>query len=352
MSPALRRFVAMPLVVAIGLGAVAVLQVRVDRAAERARADIEDRLFLPNERLLTHLTAGLHGVVADLLWLECIQYMGKEFHDQEAKFTWLEHLSRTVTRLDPYFAGAYEYGGTLMAAIGNDDGAVELLREGMLARPDRFELPLEAAKVYVLNRREQPGADATASFYLAYAAQLKGGDENLTRWAYNLQMQHGLTQVGREIWRDMAESGPNEMLRDLGRRKLIEMDLHDIVQALNAAADAFEAEHARRPADLEELADAGYVRGFPEDPLGGAFFVDATGRVQSTTLLDVLAVEQIRRLRVFIAAFRKEQGRWPASLEELADMGYVRSPPRHPNERKRFHYDPNTGELSDAPIAR
>ena len=104
-------------------------------------------------------------------------------------------------------------------------------------------------------------------------------------------------------------------------------------------------------AKAKALADAGYMRGFPEDPLGGAFCIDSRGRVQSTTLLDVQASEQIRRLRVFIAAFRREQDRWPASLEELADMGYVRSPPRHPNERKRFYYDPNTGELADSPIA-
>lgn len=351
-GPAVRRFALAPLVAVVGLGLVTALQFRIDASALEGSShpDLEGGLFLPNEQLLVHLTAGLNGVVSDLLWIQCIQYMAKEFHQQDAKFAWLEHLSRTSARLDPLFTGVYQYGGTLMAGIGNDDGALDLLRQGMVARPDRYELPLEIAKVYVLNRREDPSAAAAASFYLAHAAQVKGGDENLTRWAYNLQMRHGLTDVGREIWREMAESGANQMLRDLGRRKLVEMNLHDLVEVLNTAAAAFEADRGCRPGTLQELSDAGYVRGLPQDPLGGTFFVDSEGVVRSTTLLDVVAQERLRFVRGAVTVFRDEQGRWPRSLEELADKGYLRSVPRHPNERERFYYDPNTGAVLDRPI--
>ena len=46
----------------------------------------EELLYLPNENLLNHFTAGLSSVVADLLWLRTIHYTVKEFHDVDRKF--------------------------------------------------------------------------------------------------------------------------------------------------------------------------------------------------------------------------------------------------------------------------
>ncbi len=47
----------------------------------------EELLYLPNDKLLSHFTAGLDSVVADVLWLRTIQYAVMEFHNVER-----EHL--------------------------------------------------------------------------------------------------------------------------------------------------------------------------------------------------------------------------------------------------------------------
>ena len=62
-------------------------------------------------RILNHFTGGMNNVVADLLWLRCIQYIGKE-NKGERNFIWLNQLLDTVVQLDPYFGDAYRYGGT------------------------------------------------------------------------------------------------------------------------------------------------------------------------------------------------------------------------------------------------
>ena len=108
-----RSQISLVLVVGIGLVSVAAVQRQIEKEHED-RFD-EELLYLPNEKLLNHFTAGLSSVIADLLWIKTIKYTVQEFHNVERKYTWLEHMCQTVTRLDPHFSGAYEYSGMLLA---------------------------------------------------------------------------------------------------------------------------------------------------------------------------------------------------------------------------------------------
>ncbi len=340
-----------PLVVGLSLAGIYGVQRQIDRH-HRLHFD-EQLLFLPNARLLNYFTAGLNTVIADILWVKTILYMSQEFHSQSRKFTWLDHMCTTVTRLDPYFTGAYVNGATLCAAIGNDEVADRILRNGIRHRPDRWELPFEMAKLYILNRRDRPEAPAYSSFFLIWAAQLSEGKqaEDLSRWAEAIQLQHNLKEEGRRIWENVLRTSGSSLMRQIAERKLREMDLHDLLEILQKKVDAYTRQEGHAPASLDDLVTAGLLPRVPVDPLGGKLFIDNKGRVNSTALVAETVRLARRRIENAILKFKDKNDRYPASLDELVSSGVLSKKIPNPYPGATWIYDPQTGAVrSSVPI--
>ena len=54
---------------------------------------------------------------------------------------------------------------------------------------------------------------------------------------------------------------------------------------------------------------------------------------------------ELQELQSAVDRFRAENARYPASLEELRQRGYIRVPPRDLQDRE-YSYDPRTGRVS------
>ena len=343
-GPLVRWLVVAPLVLGVGLSCLSGLQRQIDGAREEAVGQ-DELLYLPNEKLLDHFTCGFSSVIADVLWLRCIQYTVSEFHNPERKFTWLEHMCQTIARLDPHFVGAYQYGGMLLAAIDADEAGLKLLRQGLVNRPDTWELPFETAKIYVLNRRDEPGSPAMASYYLALAGRDSDHPEYFLEWAQAIQLRHNLAEDGRRIWEGLLATTSDGFMRELAERKLQELNLHEAVDTLNRISEEYEKRVGRKATRFEDFEAAGLITGHPTDPLGGEFLLDADGRVRNTTLMDMSVDRRLRKLRAAVAAFEKDTGRWPTTLEELAPSDLLKSVPDHPYPGRQWDYEPATGKI-------
>ena len=338
-----RRLIIASLTVAIGLAGTVTAQRNIDRM--RTRTFDEQLLYLPNKKLLNHFTGGMSSIVADMLWLKCIQYIAKHFRG-DYKFTWLNHMCDTITRLDPYFADVYRFGGIFLAALkADDDASIDLLKRGMVHNPDNWELPHGIAMVYLLNRRDQPDSLFHAANFLAMAAETKNAPEAVIRLASGIQQKQDLVEVERNMWMNIARSSEDKLMRDLAERKLIEIELRQICGWLDEVVQQYAARHGRPPGRLADLVTGRLIKVLPEDPLGGRFFLDDAGAVQSTTLLDGLQNQHRNRLRNFLERFKKDHGRWPGALEELVDAGLTSALPPHPYKDRTWHYDPCTGEV-------
>lgn len=324
--------------IAVCLSLSSFAQIQAD--ANRTRDEIDELLYLPNEKLLSHFTAGQSSLVASMLWLRCIQYTSKEFH-RDRKFTWLERMCGVITDLDPYFVDAYKYGGMFLASIkGDDDASLNLLNKGIEHNPGRWELMWEAAMVYLLNRRNEPDSPELAAHYLAMAVRTGDAEPRVALTLEGLSRRHGLYEIERERWLDAAKSN-DAMMRELAARKLEELELRQIVDALSAAARRFAAQHGRPLTSLKELVDEGLISHIPTDGMGGEFIV-REGRVQNTTLLDSDLEARKNRLQAAIDRFTEHQGRPPKSLEELRDSVFLIRIPDHPYDRE-WRYDPVRG---------
>ncbi len=328
------------LVVALFLGAVGA-QHQLDQA--RARPKQDDLRFLPNEKLLAHFTAGLGSVVADLLWLQCVNYVAVEQHGARS-FKWLSLMLETITRLDPYFHDVYLYGGIFLAALRADDAAaLTLFERGMVAAPDSWELPYQAAMVYLLNRGNESDSRRNAGFYVSMSAATGAAPEYITTLAERLQMDYDLGEMEEEMWHGML-ANDDTLLRELAERKLLEAELKKAAKGLTAQARRFRQDIGRPPASVEELCAALRIAP-PQDPLGGRFFIDVNGDVQNTTVLDTIVQRYRTLIEAAITNYREKNGAPPPSLEAMINPLVITEIPKHPYPGQEWHYDPATGTL-------
>lgn len=328
--------------VAVGFTGVIGSQIRIDRVKLGEVGD--ELLYLPNEKLLHHLTVGMDSVIADLLWIRCIQYTAKHFKG-DGRYTWLNHMCNMITRLDPYFMPVYRYGGIYLTSLkADDDASLELLKRGMVKCPTAWELPYEIAMIYLISRTELPGSRAIAARYMAMAVETGKAPPFVVEVASNLQAQHDLVDVERTMWEGTLKSG-DQLLRDLAARKLQELDLRDVCGKLDEAVGMYTQRLGRAPETLSDLVRNRVLVSLPEDPLGGRFFIDADGKVRNTSVLDGRVERDLKSIRLSLGAFRDKKGRWPESLEELVQERVMTSIPAHPYAGRTWSYSPETGKV-------
>lgn len=327
------------------LAAAAVMtQFRVDAA--RPKQNPDDLLYLPNERLLNHFTAGMSGVIADYLWVQCCTYVGRQVQT-DWNFQWLRQMIDTVVRLDPYFVPAYRYGAMFLAALRQeDDAALELLHRGMVLNPDAWELPYEAAMVHLLNRKDEPDSKYNATFYLTLAVETGNSPAYVAEVAGVLQGQYNLTGLEREMW-EKVQNSDNQLLRDLAKSKLEEVRIKDNLRVLEDLIERHRVQFGEPPKTLERLIEVGYIPAITPDPLGGRYFLGPDGRAKNETLLSHAARDIRAQVEEAIRAYKDKEGSLPASLDALVASGRMGVIPPHPWPGKRWAYDAASGTVGE-----
>ncbi len=336
-----------PLAIALALAGLVTSQRHINAIRTEQSLD-ESLLYLPNERLLTHLTGGMSSVIADLLWLRCIQYTAIHFKSDK-KFTWLKHMCDITTRLDPHFVPVYRYGGMFLASLdANDQASLDLLHRGMVHNPKAWSLPYEAAMVYLLNRGDQPNSRERAAAYLGMSVTTGKAPEVVLNLAQNILSDESLADVEREMWLAMVTSD-DKLMRELAERKLREMALRDTCRGLNSAVELFTRRYGKPPESIDVLVKTFITEGLltqpPSDPLGGRFFLDENGVAQSTTLLDNHVNNKRNMIQRAIDTFQTQQDRFPKELAELVNFGVLSELPTHPYADRVWTYNPHTGAV-------
>jgi len=333
----------------IALGCAAAIfgaAVLAQHGADDARATIpgNEVLYLPNAALLNHFTGGMSSIIADLLWLRCIQYTATEAKG-ERSFTWLRQMLDTVVQLDPYFIDAYRYGGIFLAALRTDsDAGLDLLERCIRCNPEAWQLPYEAAMIYLLNRQDDPDSPRRAAILLSMSAATGEAPELVAQLASQLQGSYNLVDIEEQMWRDLLKS-EDKFLRQLAERKLYELGLREACRILDERIGQYETLYGRRPDSVAQLTEAGLIQREPADPLGGQFFIDPEGRAQSTTLLDNIQAHNLSLLRDALRRYHEKYGIWPPTLDELVAQGPFAELPPQPYKGQAWYYDPETGEV-------
>jgi hypothetical protein len=319
-------------------------QERIDTV--HAEAANNELLYFPNDKLLKHFTAGMNNVIADLLWLKTIQYMAQEFNSQDHKFTWLDHMCNAVTSLDPNFEDAWVTGGTFMASIGSDEKALAYLKKGAIENPNSYQIPYEMAKVYLLNRKDDPEAPIALSHYIRMAGERHKLEyrERFFKWSNRVLKDNNLAGEAYAIWKDVLDNETDPFLRQLAQTNLDNVVANENIRRINEIVEEYRMNTAQTPTRLEQLVDSGLLAKIPDQPENGAYYIH-NGTAYHTVLQETLRQGMIVTLNMEVTKFKGERNRLPQSLAELESF-FGGTMPEYPHPDKQWKYDPATGTIS------
>lgn len=302
----------------------------------------EDLMYLPEGRILRMASLGHRAFAADLVWLKTIQYYGAQRLTTRT-YDQAERLFQAIYDLDPHFKGATRFGALVLAQdAGNPEGALTLLGRARREHPADWEYPFDEGFVCQTVTKEY----ARAGEAYRAASELPGAPDLAARLAGISFAKLGDRASAREVWRSLLDETDNEMLVQIAERSLMNLDLEDAQDLLTEAAARFREERGRDAADWGELIAAGYIAKVPEEPFGGAYYLDpASGRVWSTTHVDRRMAQERDIFAGLVQRLRQADGRWPGGFGDVVERGLARFEPWEPFGL-RLTYDPSSGTVA------
>jgi hypothetical protein len=191
-------------------GALAVGAARLAEANLPRPEPLAELSYYPSGTWLEPAAMGDAMAWSDLLWLRAVQYYGLH-RETDNTFLRMSHVFDIVTTLDPRFQSAYVFGGTSLCQEAHQfEAGVRLLEKGQRNNPTMWIYPFELGFVHYLGKRNL----TRATFDFAQAARQPEAPEYCERFAAWSGQRAGYEAVAVELWRQVAETTDNAILRD------------------------------------------------------------------------------------------------------------------------------------------
>lgn len=273
-----------------------------------------DNLYLPDPAFLQVIALGHEPLLADLLWLQVIQYYGDRVSQQKST-PYLFRYFDAITTLDPDFENAYIFASYVMGEEREFLPHLEkLLRKGITKNPKSWILPYQLGMAYYLYFKDY----AKAAQQFEQVARIPGGPrEQALRMAAQLYRRSdklGNCQLALRLWSENVRNSVDKYLRERSERHFIETWILCDVIRIRQALDAFKAHQLKLqksqqnlqplpqpkktqslpqpkpslplyPSSLAELVKAGFLPALPLDFFKRPYFYDPkTGTVKVRSL--------------------------------------------------------------------
>ena len=217
----------------------------------------EERLYVTGETL-RRASMGFNGLVADWYWMRALQYVGGKTLRHEGDIN-LDDLSQldlrllaplldVATTLDPRFLAAYEYGAVVLPAI-DPEAAIKLAQKGIAANPQAWRLHQHLGYIYW-----QQGRYQEASRVYQAGTQIPGAPVWMEVMAARMEAEGGSRDFARAVYLRLYEQADNEQVREMSRRRLMQLQAFDEQDFLERVLTAFRERAGRCPADWGEIA--------------------------------------------------------------------------------------------------
>jgi tetratricopeptide (TPR) repeat protein len=169
---------------------------------EQKKLKIEEVKYnLPSPEITKVASIGYDSLIADLLWLQLIQYVGGAT-DMRIYLPELYSLINNIVTLEPKFEDAYVFGTHALSFNKDFDRASEILLKGIKANPDKWYLPYQLGFLYYIHKKN----NILASKYLNIAGDIEGSPTNLKKLAAVLYSKSGSDiDIKISLWQEAYE---------------------------------------------------------------------------------------------------------------------------------------------------
>lgn len=172
----------------------------------------------PSGRLLNLLTLGQPTFLADVAWLQAIQYYGKHRMD-DRRYPHAQHLFDVITRIDPKFQNAYLFGALVLEdESGGLDSPRALLTRGIRTCPDNWMLSFHRGFLEYLRGDRTIGA-----LDMAAASRLPGAPPYVGRIAAHACGTAGSLELAIQIWGEIAQQSEDATVRAMAADRLADL---------------------------------------------------------------------------------------------------------------------------------
>ncbi len=274
------------IVIVIGMIATVATARFVD--ARRPQLDLavaDERLYL-SPKTARRLSLGFNGLAADWYWMRSLQYVGGKLlaHSDQVALDDLSQLNLKLlaplldnaTTLDPEFLDPYEYAAVVLPAIDVQE-AIRITRKGIDANPNAWRLYQHLGYIYW----QQQDYAAAAEVY-GRGAQVPGVPDWMQAMKARMAAEGGSRATAREIYTHMFEQSADESVKDMARRRLMQLDSWDERDALRKVLSAQQTRTGRCPAswrEVEQMLRAIraplHASGAPLDPSGAPYVLQS-----------------------------------------------------------------------------
>ncbi len=178
-------------------------------------------------RILHIPMAGFESVVADILWIRLIQYMGSYDVTNDNRKEWANDIYRKfdkLTRLDPYFTIAYQYG-VLFLMVDAPEKALALCDRGLAYIPPHeidWKLPLYGAFISYRYSREDGRFDRSRE-YLEDLMELEDCPSFVPRFHARVVEKQGSVKMSLEVWHKLYKDSESGVSRGIAASNLRRM---------------------------------------------------------------------------------------------------------------------------------
>jgi tetratricopeptide (TPR) repeat protein len=155
---------------------------------------------------------------------------------------------------------------------------VELLEYGFAHRPWDWYLPFFLSFDYAYFLRDYKKAGE----YLAKVVELKPEVDWYATLAARYFYEGGSTALALAYLKEIIPTARNEAIK---RRMMTRAEALENILKIEQAIVAYRKRFQRDPKELGDLVNGGVLDLVPEDPYGGSFYLDKTGRVRTTSKL-------------------------------------------------------------------
>lgn len=245
---------------------------------------VEEKLgYLPSTNLLRYASADHKELTGALLVMKVIIYFGGIIVKQQDKvivqppdYPRMSGILHGAVKLDPYNMDAYYFAQSFLTWDAKQYKlANALLDYGMKYRTWDWMLPFFAGfnSAYFLKDF------AAAAEYYKRAAEITGGELNINLAGRYMQ-ESGQTELAISYLSAMEKNERNQAVR---KNYQIRLQAFREVRRIELAQDRYKNATGRPPETLDVLISTGYLLPPPVDPYGGEFYLEATGKVTTTS---------------------------------------------------------------------
>jgi hypothetical protein len=272
-------------IIVIGFSCVVMLSIWIDRQRSLTPVQLQEETLYLSGNTAKRLSLGFNGLAADWYWMRSLQYVGNKILAARERME-IDDLSKMdlkllgpmldiTTTLDPQFQEPYEYAAVILPSIDVEE-AKRLVNKGIAANPQAWRLYHHLGYIHW-----QQEDYRTASQIYSRGSKIPNAPAWMEAMSARMEAEGGSRAVAHEIYRRLYEQSADERVRDMARRRLMQVASLDERDTLRKVLAAYKTELGRCTTSWRET--EGALRnlrwrldpsGAPMDPSGWPYVLD------------------------------------------------------------------------------